>query len=93
MFLVGDFNAYSEEDPVQELEKGVDNTAGTADDYTALEDDIDDTESYSFSGLSGSLDHVFANDAAVGRRDRTPTLWTSTPASRCSTSTAASTTT
>ena len=65
MFLVGDFNAYSEEDPVQEIEKGVDNTALTGDDYTALEDTIDGTESYSFSGLSGSLDHVFANAAAL----------------------------
>ena len=29
MFLVGDFNSYSEEDPVQELERGVDNVAGS----------------------------------------------------------------
>ncbi len=65
MFLVGDFNAYSEEDPVQEIEKGVDNTPLTGDDYTALEDTIDGSESYSFSGLSGSLDHVFANAAAL----------------------------
>ncbi len=65
MFLVGDFNAYSEEDPVQEIEQGVDNLAGNADDYHALEDSIDGDESYSFSGLSGSLDHIFANDAAL----------------------------
>ena len=64
VFLVGDFNAYSEEDPVQEIERGVDNVAGNGDDYTAL-DDIDGTESYSFSGLSGSLDHIFANAAAL----------------------------
>ena len=64
VFLVGDFNAYSEEDPVQEIERGVDNVAGNGDDYTALSD-IDGTESYSFSGLSGSLDHVFANAAAL----------------------------
>ncbi len=64
MFLVGDFNAYSEEDPVQEIEQGVDNIPGNGDDYHALDDTINGTESYSFSGLSGSLDHIFANDAA-----------------------------
>ena len=63
-YLTGDFNAYSEEDPVQEIEKGSDDTANTADDWTALEDTVDGTESYSFSGLSGSLDHIFVNDAA-----------------------------
>ncbi|MEO6510271.1 MAG: ExeM/NucH family extracellular endonuclease, partial [Nocardioides sp.] len=65
MFLVGDFNAYSEEDPTQEIRKGVDNIVGNGDDWTALDDSIDGTESYSFSGLSGSLDHIFANDAAL----------------------------
>ena len=56
IFLTGDFNAYSEEDPVQVLE-----AAG----YTNLESDQAGEESYSFSGLSGSLDHVFANAAAL----------------------------
>jgi 5'-nucleotidase len=56
VFLTGDFNAYSMEDPVQEIE-----AAG----YTALKSTDDPTEeSYSFSGTSGSLDHVFANAAA-----------------------------
>jgi 5'-nucleotidase len=67
MFLVGDFNAYGEEDPVQELEQGADNVPGNGDDYTALKDTFDIGQtSYSFSGLSGSLDHIFANDAALG---------------------------
>jgi predicted extracellular nuclease len=56
LFLTGDFNAYSAEDPVQELE-----AAG----YHKLESDTAGEYSYSFSGLSGSLDHVFANDAAL----------------------------
>ncbi len=56
VFLIGDFNAYSEEDPIQALE---------ADGYTALESDTPDEETYSFRGLSGSLDHVLANDAAL----------------------------
>ena len=56
MFLTGDFNAYSEEDPIQVLEgRG----------YTNLESDTAGEESYSFSGQSGSLDHVFANAAAL----------------------------
>ncbi|MBF4162285.1 ExeM/NucH family extracellular endonuclease [Nocardioides acrostichi] len=56
LFLTGDFNAYSEEDPVQVLED---------DGYTAIESDTAGEETYSFSGLSGSLDHVFANNAAM----------------------------
>ncbi|PVG82044.1 nuclease [Nocardioides gansuensis] len=56
VFLTGDFNAYSEEDPVQEIEG-----AG----YVALTSTDDpDEESYSFAGTSGSLDHIFANPAA-----------------------------
>lgn len=56
VFLTGDFNAYSEEDPVQEIE-----SAG----YVSLKSTDDpDEESYSFAGASGSLDHVFANAAA-----------------------------
>ncbi|MDN4174146.1 ExeM/NucH family extracellular endonuclease [Nocardioides sp. SOB77] len=56
VFLTGDFNAYTEEDPVQVLEESG---------WTALESTDDaDEESYSFQGLYGSLDHVFANAAA-----------------------------
>lgn len=56
IFLTGDFNAYSMEDPVQEIE-----AAG----YSALKSTDDPTEeSYSFAGTSGSLDHVFASAAA-----------------------------
>ncbi|UMG94954.1 ExeM/NucH family extracellular endonuclease [Nocardioides sp. TF02-7] len=56
VFLTGDFNAYSQEDPITVLEE-----AG----YTIVESDDEDDESYSFSGLSGSLDHVLANEAAL----------------------------
>jgi predicted extracellular nuclease len=56
VFLTGDFNAYSMEDPVQEIE-----AAG----YQSLKSTDDpDEETYSFAGTSGSLDHVFANAAA-----------------------------
>ena len=56
VFLAGDFNSYSEEDPMQVLYD-----AG----YTKLESTVDPGEaSYSFDGMSGSLDHVVANEAA-----------------------------
>ena len=56
VFLAGDFNAYTMEDPMQVL---------YGDDYTNLESTTDPGEaSYSFDGTSGSLDHVLANDAA-----------------------------
>jgi len=57
VFMIGDFNAYSQEDPVVLLDE-----AG----YTDLGPAQDPTEwSYVFGGLSGSLDHVFASEAAL----------------------------
>lgn len=55
IFLTGDFNAYSQEDPVVALRD-----AG----FSTVDSDQAGDDSYSFSGLSGSLDHVLANDAA-----------------------------
>src|SRR6478735_5319789 len=56
VFLAGDFNAYSEEDPIQVLKD-----AG----YTNLESSSKpDEETYNFDGMVGSLDHVLANEAA-----------------------------
>ncbi|WP_091026051.1 ExeM/NucH family extracellular endonuclease [Nocardioides szechwanensis] len=54
MFLTGDFNAYSMEDPVQVIKD-----AG----YDDLHASNGET-SYFFGGLAGSLDHVFANEEA-----------------------------
>ena len=56
VYLTGDFNAYTEEDPMLVLENRG---------YTQLESDTPDEWSYSFDGMSGSLDHVLANDAAL----------------------------
>lgn len=56
VFLAGDFNSYSQEDPMHVLYD-----AG----YDAIESDTEGEESYSFSGLSGSLDHVLGNPAAM----------------------------
>ncbi len=55
MFLVGDFNSYSQEDPMQVLYD-----AG----YANVESDDETDTSYSFDGLAGSLDHVLGNAAA-----------------------------
>ncbi|GAB2691077.1 5'-nucleotidase [Microbacterium marinum] len=57
--LAGDFNSYGQEDPLQVLYE-----AGYADAEHALEVG---SSSYSFSGLSGSLDHILLNEAALGR--------------------------
>ena len=57
--LVGDFNSYTREDPLQMLYD-----AGYTDAATAL---ADGQYSYSFSGLSGSLDHVLLNGPALER--------------------------
>jgi len=57
VFLVGDFNAYSKEDPVREIEAGgFTNLAGRFDAGSA---------SYQFEGRLGSLDHGFANAKAL----------------------------
>lgn len=59
VFLSGDFNAYGLEDPVQIFEAaGYTNIAATyaPDDYT-----------YQFGGLVGSLDHIFASEAALAQ--------------------------
>ncbi|MBC9733494.1 ExeM/NucH family extracellular endonuclease [Nocardioides marmotae] len=56
-YLLGDFNAYTMEDPIRLLDE-----AGYADVTSATGND---EYSYLFSGLVGSLDHVLANDAAL----------------------------
>jgi predicted extracellular nuclease len=57
IFLLGDFNAYTGEDPMQVLYN-----AG----YVDLGSTLDPSEqTYSFNSLEGSLDHVLANPAAL----------------------------
>lgn len=56
IFLVGDFNAYTHEDPIEVLY-----AAG----YTDLGSTFDPAEpTYSYNGLQGSLDHVLASPTA-----------------------------
>ncbi len=60
VFLVGDFNSYEAEDPIQEILN-----AG----YTNISNDLVSEKngkySYAYDGGVGSLDHVFANAAAA----------------------------
>ena len=64
--LLGDFNSYTQEDPLQVLY-----SAG----YTDATSHFATGEySYSFSGLSGSLDHVLIN-AAMMARSTGSTIW------------------
>jgi predicted extracellular nuclease len=56
IFLMGDFNSYTQEDPMQVLyQNGFVNQPS---------DDPKDT-SYEFDGMAGSLDHVLANSSAA----------------------------
>jgi 5'-nucleotidase len=56
ILLVGDFNAYEQEDPIMVLaEAGYTDLGPTTGEYT-----------YSFGGRVGSLDHVLASPAALG---------------------------
>ncbi len=57
--LIGDFNSYTAEDPLQVLY-----TAGYTDALRALNPG---DSTYSFGGLSGSLDHVLLNGPALER--------------------------
>lgn len=56
VFLAGDFNSYSMEAPITRLQQGG---------YELVDSDDPRDESYSYQGLSGSLDHVLANEAAM----------------------------
>jgi 5'-nucleotidase len=56
VFLDGDFNSYTEEDPMEVLYD-----AG----YTDIGSTLADESTYQFDGVVGSLDHVLANPAAL----------------------------
>ncbi|MEE6271724.1 ExeM/NucH family extracellular endonuclease [Georgenia sp. MJ206] len=56
VLLLGDFNAYTMEDPMMVLDE-----AG----YTNVGQELTGESTYSFSGLVGSLDHVLVHDPAL----------------------------
>jgi predicted extracellular nuclease len=61
--IMGDLNSYAKEDPIQAIQAGADDTAGTADDWTNLVARDLGTYAYSyvFDGMSGYLDHALGN--------------------------------
>ncbi|MBC7877201.1 MAG: ExeM/NucH family extracellular endonuclease [Anaerolineales bacterium] len=61
--IMGDLNAYAQEDPIDAIKAGSDDTAGTGDDFTNLIFDYHGpyAYSYTFDGQAGYLDHALAN--------------------------------
>jgi predicted extracellular nuclease len=61
--IMGDLNSYAQEDPIDAIKLGSDDTAGTGDDYTNLIAQYQGTYAYSyvFDGQAGYLDHALAN--------------------------------
>jgi hypothetical protein len=65
MLILGDLNAYDEEDPIDAIKVGADDMAGTTDDYTDLIEQFQGEFAYSFvfDGQFGYLDYALANQA------------------------------
>jgi hypothetical protein len=67
--IMGDLNSYAQEDPIDAIKAGPDDTAGTSDDYTNLIFQYQGTYAYSyvFDGQSGYLDHSLANPSLAAQ--------------------------
>jgi Ca2+-binding RTX toxin-like protein len=67
--IMGDLNSYTQEDPIDAIRAGADDTAGTGDDYTNLIAQYGGTYAYSyvFDGQAGYLDHALANPSLTGQ--------------------------
>lgn len=63
VFLMGDFNAYSKETPVQIIERA--DFTNAVQRFGSFSGGNQPSATYQFGGRLGSLDHVFANPAAV----------------------------
>jgi predicted extracellular nuclease len=63
VLVIGDLNAYRNEDPIATIEAGADDNVGTGDDYTDLLDYLLGPTAYSyvFDGQLGYLDHALAS--------------------------------
>ena len=61
--IMGDLNSYAQEDTIDEIKAGSDDTAGTGDDFTNLISHFQGAYAYSytFDGQAGYLDHALAN--------------------------------
>jgi len=67
--IMGDLNSYAQEDPIDAIKAGSDDTAGTADDWTNLIEQYIGSYAYSFvfDGQSGYLDHALSNASMTGQ--------------------------
>jgi len=65
--IIGDLNSYRNEDPIDTIEAGADDTDSTTDDYTDLLDTLIGSSAYSylFDGQLGYLDHALAGSDLV----------------------------
>jgi predicted extracellular nuclease len=65
--IMGDLNSYRNEDPIDTIEAGADDTAGTADDYVDLLDALNGSAAYSyvFDGQLGYLDTGLASSGLL----------------------------
>ena len=61
--IIGDLNSYAQEDPIDAVRAGADDTPGTGDDYTNLISRFMGKYAYSygFDGMFGYLDHALSN--------------------------------
>jgi hypothetical protein len=67
--IMGDLNSYAQEDPIDTIKAGADDTAGTLDDYTNLIAQYQGTYAYSyvFDGQAGYLDHALASASLLAQ--------------------------
>ena len=67
--IMGDLNSYAQEDTIDEIKAGSDDTAGTGDDFTNLIENFQGgfAYSYTFDGQAGYLDHALANASLLGQ--------------------------
>ena len=65
VLVIGDLNAYSQEDPVRAVVEGADDVRGTGDDFSDLFGAAPEAARYSvvFDAQAGSLDHALASTA------------------------------
>ena len=67
--ILGDLNSYAQEDTIDEIKAGSDDTVGTNDDFTNLISQFHGAfaYSYTFDGAAGYLDHALANTNLLGQ--------------------------
>ena len=74
--IIGDLNSYAQEDPIDAVRAGSDDSAGTSDDYRNLIAQVQGTYAYSyvFDGQAGYLDHSLAS-SHLADQVADATLW------------------